>query len=315
MKTTFLLASGLLLAAAGPAEYRAEIEKYRAARVAELTAPDGWLAVRGLFWLHEGANTAGSDPAAEIRLPPRAAKRLGVFTLTAGQVSFAADPAAAVTAGGKPVTKITFERGAESSIVTAGVTLALIRRGDKIGVRMRDPQSPNRTGFKGLTYFPLSPAYRIRAAFTPYDKPKQVQVANVIGQLVAMESPGFVEFKIKGRSYRLEPVYETARRDDLFFVFKDLTSRTETYEAGRYLHTPLPKDGVVDLDFNRAYNPPCAFTEFATCPLPTKENQLNVRIPAGELRYRLPEKGTGPISGVEKGTGPFFVMASILDIM
>jgi uncharacterized protein (DUF1684 family) len=102
-----------------------------------------------------------------------------------------------------------------------------------------------------------------------------------------MESPGYVEFTLKGKTYRLEPVYETARHDDLFFIFKDLTSRTETYEAGRFLHTPLPKDGFVDLDFNRAYNPPCAFTDFATCPLPVKENQLPVAIRAGELRFHL----------------------------
>jgi uncharacterized protein len=296
MRAAGLFVSALLLGAPGPAEYRAEIQKYRAARVAELTAPDGWLAVRGLFWLHEGANTAGSDPASEIRLPARTVKRLGVFTLAAGQVSFTAEPGAPVTIGGKPITTLTFGRGAESTIETAGVSLAVIRRAEKIGLRMRDPESPNRTRFKGLKYFPLNPAYRIRAAFTPYDKLKQVQVLNVLGQLVAMESPGFVEFKIKGQTYRLEPVYETSRRDDLFFVFKDLTSRTETYEAGRYLHTPLPKDGFVDLDFNRAYNPPCAFTEFATCPLPIKDNQLNVRIPAGELRFHLPsptqEKGT-----------------------
>jgi len=268
--------------------YRAEIDNYRATRLAELTAPDGWLAVRGLFWLHEGANTAGSDPASEIRLPPRAAKRLGVFTLAAGQVTFAADPGAAVTADGKPITTLAFGRGAEPSIATAGVSLGLIRRADKIGLRMRDPESPNRTGFKGLKYFPLNPAHRIQAKFTAYDKLKQVPVPNVLGQLVSMESPGFVEFTIKGQSYRLEPVYETSRHEDLFFIFKDLTSKRETYEAGRFLHTSLPRDGVVDLDFNRAYNPPCAFTEFATCPLPIKENQLNVRIPAGELRFHLP---------------------------
>jgi uncharacterized protein (DUF1684 family) len=103
-----------------------------------------------------------------------------------------------------------------------------------------------------------------------------------------MESPGYVEFALSGKSYRLEPVYETSKREDLFFIFKDLTSRKETYEAGRFLHTPLPSAGVVDLDFNRAYNPPCAFTAFATCPLPIKENQLQVRIPAGELRHRQP---------------------------
>lgn len=271
-----------------PADYRAEIEKYRAARVAELTAPDGWLAVRGLFWLREGANSAGSDPASDVKLPSRVAKRLGVFTVANGQVTFTADRGAAVTAGGKPVTRVAMGRGGESAIVSSGVTMSVLRRGDKVGLRMWDPASPHRTGFKGLKYFPINPAYRVRAKFTPYDKPKQVQVLNVLGMVVAMESPGYVEFTITGQTYRLEPVYETARRDDLFFIFKDLTSRTDTYEAGRYLHAPLPKDGVVDLDFNRAYNPPCAFTEFATCPLPIKENQLNVRIPAGEMRFHLP---------------------------
>jgi uncharacterized protein (DUF1684 family) len=100
-----------------------------------------------------------------------------------------------------------------------------------------------------------------------------------------MDSPGYVEFVSKGKRYRLEPVYETPAHSDLFFIFKDLTSRAETYEAGRFLHTPLPSGGIVDLDFNRAYNPPCAFTAFATCPLPTKENQLAVAIRAGELRH------------------------------
>jgi len=288
MKRLLVVAVALLgLSAQAPA-YRAEIEKYRAARVAELTAPDGWLAVRGLFWLHEGANSAGSDPASEIRLPARAAKRLGVFTLAAGQVSFAAEPGAPVTADGKPITTLTFGSGADASISTDGVSLIVLRRADKIGLRMRDRESPNRTGFKGLKYFPLNPAYRIRAAFTPYEKLKPVQVPNVLGQLVSMDSPGYVEFKMQGKTYRLEPVYETSRHEDLFFIFKDLSSKTETYEAGRFLHAPLPKDGFVDLDFNRAYNPPCAFTEFATCPLPTKDNQLNVRIPAGELRFHLP---------------------------
>jgi uncharacterized protein len=285
MKTCILMLS-LMLAASGPAEYRAALEKYRHDRLEELTAPNGWLAVRGLFWLHDGANSAGSDPASEIRLPSRAPKRIGVFTLAAGAVTFTADSSAKVTAAGKPITTFAFDarRGEASAISAAGVTIFTIRRGDKVGLRMLDPESPQRVGFKGLKYFPVSPAYRIRATFVPYEKAKQVPVPNVLGQLVSMESPGYVEFKIKGRRYRLEPVYETSRHEDLFFIFKDLTSRTETYEAGRFLHAPLPQNGIVDLDFNRAYNPPCAFTEFATCPLPIKENQLVVRIPAGELR-------------------------------
>jgi uncharacterized protein (DUF1684 family) len=269
------------------ASYRAEIEKHRAERVAELTAPNGWLAVQGLFWLHEGSNTAGSDPASEIRLPARAPKRLGVFELKSGAVTFTAAEGARVTAAGKPVTTFTFEaRGGErSSITAAGLTLFVIRRSDRVGLRLLDPESHARRTFSGLRYFPLDPAYRVKARYTAYPAMKTVQVANVLGQLVPMESPGYVEFTLEGRTWRLEPVYETPRREDLFFVFKDLTSRTDTYEAGRYLHAPLPQDGFVDLDFNRAYNPPCAFTAFATCPLPTKENQIAATIRAGELRH------------------------------
>jgi uncharacterized protein (DUF1684 family) len=287
MRALILILAFVAAAPDTPAQYRAAIDKYRHDRVVELTARDGWLAVRGLFWLHDGANTAGSDPASEIKLPPRIAKHFGLFTLANGQVTFTADPAATVTAGGKPVTTVTLARGGESTLVSDEMTISMIRRADKIGLRMWDPQSPHRTGFKGLGYFPLTAAYRFRAKFTSYDKAKSVPVPNVLGQIVPMESPGYVEFAIKGKTYRLEPVYETSKHEDLFFIFKDLSSRTETYEAGRFLHTPLPKDGLVDLDFNRAYNPPCAFTEFATCPLPVKENQLAVRIPAGELRFHL----------------------------
>jgi uncharacterized protein (DUF1684 family) len=287
MKTTCVLIIALVFGISGPADYRTEIEKYRKDRVAELTAPNGWLAVQGLFWLHEGDNTAGSDASSEVRLPPRAPKRLGVFTLKDRAVTFAADPAAAVTSAGKPVTSFTFDprKGEDSAIASSGLTLFMIRRGDRVGLRMLDPDGPARKNFHGLKYFPLNPAYRFRATFVPYETPKKVPVPNVLGQLVSMDSPGYVEFTVKGTKYRLEPVYETSAHTDLFFIFKDLTSRTESYEAGRFLHTPLPSAGIVDLDFNRAYNPPCAFTAFATCPLPIKENQLQVRIPAGELRH------------------------------
>lgn len=271
-----------------PPAYRADIERHREERIAELTAPNGWLAVQGLFWLHDGANTAGSDPASEIKLPPRTPKKAGVFTLKDGGVNFTAAAGAGVTAAGKPIETFTFEprQGEGSAVTVSGVTLFVIRRSDKIGLRMLDPDSAARRSFHGLQYFPLNLKYRVKAKFVPYEKTKEVPVPNVLGQLVPMESPGRVEFTLDGRHYGLEPVYETAKHEDLFFIFKDLTSRTETYEAGRFLHTPLPVDGVVDLDFNRAYNPPCAFTAFATCPLPLNANQLPVRIPAGERRWK-----------------------------
>ena len=205
-------------------------------------------------------------------------------------VTFTAAEGAQVTAEGKPVTTFTFApRGGErSAITTAGLTLFVIRRTDRVGLRLLDPASAARSMFRGLRYFPLDPAYRLKAKFTAYPSMKTVPVPNVLGQLVPMESPGYVEFTLKGRTYRLEPVYETSRHEDLFFIFKDQTSRTDTYEAGRFLHAPLPVDGYVDLDFNRAYNPPCAFTAFATCPLPVKDNHLTAEIRAGELRHHLP---------------------------
>jgi uncharacterized protein (DUF1684 family) len=270
--------------------YKTSIEKYRADRIKELQAPDGWLAVAGLFWLHEGANSAGSDASTAVRLPARAPKRLGSFELQQGRVRFVADRAATITAQGQPASEFVFdpEKGQKSAIASGDLVMFIIKRGDRYGVRLLDPQGSARANFKGLRYFPLQTAYRVDAKFVPYDAPKKVPVPNVLGMTVEMESPGYVTFTLQNRELRLEPVYETSKHEDLFFIFNDLTTRRETYPAGRFLHAPLPKHGRVDLDFNKAYNPPCAFTDFATCPLPTKANRLQVSIEAGELKYQGP---------------------------
>src|SRR5919197_3378796 len=192
------------------AGYPAEIQKHRDQRVAELTAPSGWLAVSGLFWLHEGMNTAGSDPDKAIRLPARAPKTLGAFELKHGTVTFTADAGVRLTAGGKPVNQFTFEPEKEdkSAIAIAGLTMFVIKRGDRYAVRLLDPESEQRRRFNGLRYFPAQRAYHMRAAFTPYGKPKQVAVPNVLGRTESMESPGYVTFTFNGKAYRLEPVYE-----------------------------------------------------------------------------------------------------------
>jgi uncharacterized protein len=242
-------AVAILIAVDVPASYRAEMEKYRQDRVAELTAPNGWLAVQGLFWLHDGTNTAGSDPSTEIRLPPRAPKRLGVFTMKDRTVTFTADPAAEVTAGGKPVSSFTFDpTGDEQSAVTSkGITLFVIRRADRVGLRMLDPESAARKAFRGLKYFPLNSKYRVRATFVPYHAPKQVPVPNVLGQLVPMESPGYVEFTVEGKPYRLEPVYERPKptRRDAFSTRRShraassiWTSIAPTTRPARSRHLP-----------------------------------------------------------------------------
>jgi uncharacterized protein (DUF1684 family) len=277
---------------ARPASYESDVRQFQRQRAAELTADDGWLTVAGLFWLKAGANVAGSAPGSDIRLPAKAPAKLGVFELKDGRVTFRAEPSAQVTGGGKPVGTAVIDAPTDDAgaLAAGDLRMFVIKREDRFGIRMRDLKSPERRGFRGLRFYPLRTAYCIRATFVPYEKPRKVAVPNVLGQAPEMTSPGYVTFALNGRERRLEPVYETDERTDLFFIFKDLTSRDATYPAGRFLHTPLPQDGVVILDFNKAYNPPCAFTDFATCPLPTRENQLPIRIEAGELMYRLHER-------------------------
>ena len=266
--------------------YRVEIEKYRADRLAELKDDSGFLTLAGLYWLKPGVNTAGSDKKNDLVLPPKAPARLGVFTLTDGKVFFTADPAATVTSEGKTIAsrELSFEGREQRAVVSGDLRMFPIKRGDQVAIRLRDVKSEKRANFPGLTYYPISTAYRIVAKFIPHATPKTIPIVNVIGQVLDMESPGVAAFTIDGRSLRLDAVYEDERRLDLFFIFTDPTSRDTTYQAGRYLHAPLPKDGTVVLDFNKAYNPPCAFNDFATCPLPPKQNRLPVRIEAGEKR-------------------------------
>ena len=272
-----------------PRSYASVITQIRQRRVRELKADDGWLTVAGLFWLKPGVNSAGSAPTSDIRLPAKAPLNLGVFELKDGRVTFRAASSAHVTVGGKRLGTGAIEAPMDDAgaLASGDLRLFVIRRDDRVAVRMRDLRSATRTGFTALRFYTARRSYRVRARFVPYDHPRQVPVPNVLGQAPEMTSPGYVTFSLRGARLRLEPVYETDENKDLFFIFKDATSGDTTYGAGRFLHAPLPRGGIVTLDFNQAYNPPCAFTDFATCPLPTKQNRLAVRIEAGELAYRI----------------------------
>lgn len=278
----------LLVLQASPS-YRADIEKFHADREAELKADDGWLTVAGLFWLRPGVNTAGSASSNDIVLPAKAPPKLGVFELKDGVVTFNADPAAHVMSGDAHVSRSTFDiaKGDAGAIRSGDLVMFPIQRGDKIGIRMRDLRSAARKRFTGVPTYPIRPEYRIAARFVAYPQPKKVPVPNVLGQHPEMTSPGYVTFTVNGKALRLEPVFETDEQKELFFIFGDATNKGETYGAGRFLYAALPKDGAVILDFNKAINPPCAFTDFATCPLPLKANRLPVRIEAGERAYAL----------------------------
>jgi uncharacterized protein (DUF1684 family) len=250
-----------------------EIETWHRDREARLRGEDGWLTVAGLFWLHPGVNKFGTDPKSDIALPAGPA-HAGSFNLQNGKVT--------ATVDGK-TRAITHD---SDDFVQAGrLRLFVIQRGDRMGIRLRDPDSQYRRGFKGIASFPASPAYRVTARFVA--EPRKIPILNVLGQTEDSECPGYVVFRLAGKEHRLYPIIETPGDKELFYIFRDLTAGKETYGAGRFLYSDLPKDGKVVLDFNKAYNPPCAFTPYATCPLPPKQNHIAVRIEAGEKAYHF----------------------------
>ncbi len=281
----FLSFAFLLFQMAAPS-YQAEIERWRQEREARLKADDGWLTVAGLFWLKEGKNSVGTDKSNSIVLPPDSAPAsVGEFEFHDGQTVFRSAASANVTLNGQPVTVANLKAdssGAPDILRVNDLTLFVIQRGQRFAIRLKDKNCPMRKAFTGLKYFPPDERYRVKANFVTYNPPRMIPIPNILGETEEEASPGYVEFTLNGQHCRLDPV---AEGDSLFFIFKDLTSGKETYPPGRFLNTPMPKDGEVTLDFNQAYNPPCAFTPFATCPLPPKQNQLAVRIEAGELRY------------------------------
>jgi len=262
---------GMLWAASDA--YRAQIEQWRRHREAALTADGGWLTVTGLFWLREGANSFGPASSNDIALPPDAALKDGVFELHGGKVSLHQD--------GQTRELRSDMSGKPDTVTMGALTMFVIHRGDKYGIRLKDNNSRLRKEFTGLHYFPVSEEYRVTTRLV--QDARKIPILNILGQVEDTHSPGYVEFELHGRKLRLTPVEESP--NELSFIFRDLTAGNETYGSGRFLDTELGKEGTVVLDFNQAYNPPCAFTPYATCPLPPKENRLAVRIEAGELKY------------------------------
>jgi hypothetical protein len=282
-----------MMVVAGPAAqdaaWRASVERWRQAREAALKADDGWLTVAGLFWLNNGQNRFGADRANEIVLPAGSTPvRAGTFVFADGRTTVDAAPGVRLLVNGTPVERAELRAdnaGRPDTISLGRLTMFLIQRGNRYGVRLRDPENPRRRAFSGLSWFPVREACRVTARFLPGPPGRTVPILNVLGQVEEMPSPGTAVFTLGGQEYRLDPVLESPGSRRLFFIFRDKTSGRETYGAGRFLYTDLPMDGRVVLDFNRAENPPCAFTDFATCPLPPRRNWLAVAIEAGE-KYR-----------------------------
>jgi uncharacterized protein (DUF1684 family) len=267
------------------AAYVAEIEKWRSDRETRLRSDYGWLSVAGLFWLEPGTHTFGRDPASEFVLPTHAPLRAGVIERRGDVVTVTPEPGVPMTIDGKLVLSATPLVADGPPLRMGAVQLQLIKREDRLGLRLRDPASALRRDFKGLRWFPIDESYRIQARWVPYDKPHTLPITNVLGQTTEEQSPGYAEFKRDGKTLKLVPIYEDGDTSQLFFIIKDKTAPSLTYGAGRFLYADPPKDGVVVLDFNKAYNPPCAFNPYTTCPIAPKDNQLPIEIRAGELKY------------------------------
>jgi uncharacterized protein len=262
----------------GQTGYQNEIAEWRKNHAAEVAGEEGWLTLAGLFWLKEGVNTVGPGRGYDIQLTE----------------NFNGDQYGSIVAKGNKATLrrkdgdvetstelSTDENGNKPTKITIGSqTFYVINREGKLAVRLRDTNYKARKSFQGLHWFPVDAKYRVTARFIP--SPKEMLIANVLGGNFKMKSPGLLNFTISGRRVSLRAVESDK---GLFLIFKDLTSRSTSYGAGRFLYAEMPKNGKVVLDFNKAENPPCAYTTFATCPLPPAENRLRVSIPAGEKRY------------------------------
>jgi uncharacterized protein len=263
--------------------YQQSFDKWKAEQVEDLK--QRWLPLAGLFWLKAGANSFGSDAKNDIVLPKNSAPgKAGTFELQGQEVTVAFASGVQATVDGKAVTAANLKPdiAGKATVVELGrLRMHVIQRGQRTGIRVKDLDSPAVRNYQGPVFYPLQMNYRVTATWEPSDGKRTVDVPNVLGDVTPTPVAGVARFKINGQEMQLSALGGDPKQG-LFFVFKDLTSKSETYPPGRFLDTAAVVNNTVVLDFNRAYNPPCAVTPFATCPLPPKENQLAIAIPAGE---------------------------------
>jgi uncharacterized protein (DUF1684 family) len=267
------------------AAYVTDINQWRQMMDDRLRASDGWLTFIGLHWLHDGINTIGTNPNNDVPLASdNLPAQLGALELNNGQVTIRVAAGVSLTVDDVPTSEAllhddTHDKG--PSLVTIGsVTFFIIKRDDLYGVRVRDSNNPARTAFTGRKWFPIDQRYRLVGKFVPHATPRILNIVTSTGHFNLMTNPGRVEFTLDGESLFLEAF--SSNENEVWFVFRDKTSGSSTYKAGRFLYAPLNADGSVILDFNKAYHPPCAYTPYATCPLPPKENVLPIEIAVGE---------------------------------
>lgn len=281
----YLILAAVFMTTQSFADYKSDLETWRTEQEKRLRSETSWLSVVGLAWLKDGKSTIGSGPDNQVKLPSSAPANLGTLELKDGQVALRLATDEGVTVNGsKADAKRSYSLTADvdgkpTEVKTGTVTFFLIKRKNGQGIRIKDSAAVARESFKGRKWFDVDPNLRIEATWKPFESIQKIIVPDILGNENLEESPGVVEFNIKGKVYQLTP---TLDEGELFFVFKDATCGKQSYGAARFLYAEAAKDGKVILDFNRTTNPPCAFTDFATCPLPPKSNILTVAIRAGE---------------------------------
>jgi uncharacterized protein len=275
-----------------------ELEAWRAQHATDLQKPDGWLSLAGLEWLTPGDNSFGSAADAKIHLPASGPPHAGVLHLEGTTVTLLPPPGgfpADFLIDGKPAKSQELHVNANNDrgnpLMTVGtLNFYVVRREDRFGLRIKDANAPTRVGFHGLRWYAPDATFVVKAHWVPYTPPKKMPLTTLIGTNYELPVPGAAEFTLAGNTYRLEPVVEDDPAVKLFFILRDTTSTSTTYAACRFLYTKLPSNGVdkageIVLDFNHLENPPCAYTPYATCPLPPAGNRLPIPLPVGEQRY------------------------------
>ena len=287
LSVALLCGLGMTAVGTGADDYEEEIEAWRVEREASLKADDSWLTVSALFFLREGETSFGSSPRNDLTLPARVPAAAGVFELRNGTVTARAPAGGALTVNGEAVTSAQLYPAERRATLTIGsVSLWVHNSGERLAIRVRDTESDIRKNFTGLEWYPVDERYRVRGKFTPHAEPITVKTMNILGDIETYTSTGYVTLTVAGTEVRMLPV-NSGRR--LWFIMRDLTSSDETYSAARFLYADAPDaDGWTTVDFNMAYNPPCAFNPHTTCPLPPPDNRLDVRIEAGEKNYKGP---------------------------
>lgn len=263
--------------------YEDEIRQWHEQRVESLKAESGWLNLAGLFWLKEGVNTFGGAEENDILFPrDKSRPFLGAFTLSKNRIILKAKPDAQIFQGDQPVTELDiFPDGKPVTLRHGSLRWFVIKRGDKYAIRLRDLESEYLKGFTGIERYPVQEKWRVKARFVPTTG-RTVSITDITGRTDEQASPGKLVFTVDGQEYSLDAV---GKPENLFLIFADLTNKHETYGSGRFLYSSVEPDGTAWLDFNKAINPPCAFSPYATCPLPPKQNKLALAVAAGEKRY------------------------------